>query len=95
MVGFLFSVRRSLGFTVGGEGIDFVCCVLGSKVWGLLFYVWFLSFYCSLLKHFLRVGSVLFIVAHTIRQPVDAAWESFPGELAESIKGTRSVSTRF
>jgi hypothetical protein len=96
MVGFLSSIVRSLGFIVREEGYWFVFGVLTLKVWALAFYVRLFRFLCPLLNIFFP-GLAVFAIEHAMRDPVDGDWEGFPGQLAESIKGTRSttVTIRF
>jgi hypothetical protein len=96
MVGFLSWIVRSLGFIVREEDYCFVCGVLTLKVLPLACYVRFFSFLYPLLNIF-SPGLAFFAIEHAMRDPVDGDWEGFPGQLAESIKGTRSttVTIRF
>jgi energy-converting hydrogenase Eha subunit G len=38
---------------------------------------------------FIGFGVVFFVIEHTMHEPVVGDWEGFPGEIAESIKGTK------
>jgi hypothetical protein len=38
---------------------------------------------------FLGFGVVFFIIEHIMHEPVGGDWEGFPGDIAESIKGTK------